>query len=753
MHPRRLARAAVLAVALAAAAAPAALAADARTDRRGWRAVGPVQVGRPVAFGAAGAVVAVLGDPLGDGTRALWVRRDDDERLGRAPGGGLPARGALGVTADGALLVADDCRVRRSADGGASWRIVATLPPCPRRATSGLAPVELAVRGQEAWALGGDGVARRSSDGGRTWVDASDPIWALATAIPTGPGRAMRLTPGHVAPTLARTTDGGRTWQWVAGTVPGGGFADVLSASDPHPIGVRGPGASVIGNGARLAITDGDAGVPSDPTVATMRQLDVPTPPELAGAERTVVDALACDPDGAACAVGVTGGTVGGPLPDAPRTGVLLRGDVFGERVAPPPIDAVAPRAGAIVGWRATPWTAGGRVSLVASDDRGATPYGTLLGGDERRGSIADGGLLALPVDRELWLSGDAGRRWRTLPMPSGTSLQRVAGDVDAPVALGEDGVVRQYGAAGWVPLADASSLRPTALAAVDGGLLVAGPGGVARIEDGSIRPIGGGALAGRALDHLAGSGATALAWATSGGHAVRDAARSTDGGRTWRALRLPAGTDVVQLASPTVVHALAGRALHRSTDGGARFRRLATLPRLATGAGRGRLLALDASGTGVAVAADRAFLLAGGGRSPRPLPTPRGVVPTAIARRGVAVALQDPRTGSLLRHARLAAVGGPRLRIVRTRRRGSRVVVDGRLSGAPRGAVVTVATAVERAGGGVPLGRARVGRGGAFRVGVRASRAGRRVQAWYAGDVRAAGTARGAVSAVRRVG
>jgi photosystem II stability/assembly factor-like uncharacterized protein len=103
-----------------------------------------------------------------------------------------------------------------SADGGRTWRVGARLPPA-RAGTSGFpspAPVSIASKG-DWWVLAGRRPnLRRTSDGGRTWRSVAMPTDGRVIGLgAVGARRAwISVLDGRVAKLLA-TRDGGRTWR------------------------------------------------------------------------------------------------------------------------------------------------------------------------------------------------------------------------------------------------------------------------------------------------------------------------------------------------------------------------------------------------------------------------------------------------------------------------------------------------------------------------------------------------------------
>nr|WP_201749240.1 glycosyl hydrolase [Micromonospora acroterricola] len=235
-----------------------------------WSAVGPTNIG--------GRITSLALDPTRADTvyaaaasGGVWVSRDAGQRFEPAwPDGWTQAMGAVATGPDGTLyagtgevnpgggsITYEGTGLYASRDGGRTWRFLGlrdsgaigaiTVDPAdPRR-------IFVAAAGS-LYNGGGDRGVYRSTDGGATWarVLAGANEFTGATEVlldPRDPGRLYAVlwdhrrvpdlrTYGGVGSGVYRSTDGGASWQRLAGGLPAAG-PDVgriglgQSASDP----------------------------------------------------------------------------------------------------------------------------------------------------------------------------------------------------------------------------------------------------------------------------------------------------------------------------------------------------------------------------------------------------------------------------------------------------------------------------------------------------------------------------------------
>jgi photosystem II stability/assembly factor-like uncharacterized protein len=691
-------------------------------------------------------VVLVLGSASRGGLLPFRVADARGTRLGRvaAPANAVPA------VAGGHLNLAAGCGVTSSGDGGSTWRSSA-LPGCR---TAGLpGPVaSVTASGDTAWVGGPDGGTWRTTDGGASWSRLAAADFRTGVPTPASPTLGYRLVAAtHLGPEFQRTRDGGSTWEGLGYTgvpQPGqarGSFYNVLPGLGPHAMAVLPDGTLLLGGGSDLVV------VRADEAVGTAMR--VPVPDGLAGTGDPFVTTLACDAAGT-CVVGV------GRSGTEETAGLLFRDGAFGARTAPPRASASSPAPGVLIApGDGTPRPGGPDGpprTVLQSDDLGST-YRTIAADDGPVRALGGNGTLAVPAGEDLHVSADHGASWRRLPLPASPALTQVTGTPDELVALGADGTVLRFVDDRWATVADVASVRPRALAMASGVPVVVGDGGIARVPaDGAPRIVPAPAGAGRGYARVTAAGPTVVAWAPG----RRDAARSTDGGTTWRAVALPVPVDDLQLASPTRAYAVAGRDLFASDDGGRRLRRVSSAPAMgAAGQTRiappGPLLSFSSRKRGTVITPSGVFLTGNGGRSLESVPTPDALLPPFAAVAGDGVVVQDPITGVVLRDAALLSKGPTAIRVTtstrpRRSRDGSRVVrVVGRVQGAGLGEPVAVLRVARR---GTATSRAavvRTGTRGRFVAIVRVPRSVRGVQVRFRGSVRAGSTLRGGVSRV----
>lgn len=543
MHIKRALAASLIAGAIAttgATAMPAA--ANVQVGASGWQWGNPLPQGNTLRSASfAGATGYAAGDV------GTLLKTTD----GGATWSGLP----VGTFQDLALVQALDantvfagggCVARRSTDGGRSFTAMAFAPvesscSAPLAALSFVSPAL-------GWLLLADGTVFTTDDGGSTF--------AQRTALPgtsAGGGSALPTSLAFTSATIGvastagglyRTTDAGASWR----AVPAPGGLQLWFSDADHGYGVGGPNV--------LRTEDGGA-------TWTPKDLGVPN---------VAYSAIRCSGI-RLCVLTTADG------------GKLVRtsdgGDTPGEAITPSsaPIHAAAfasPTRIAALG-------AGG--ATVVSDDAGATfaPVGGALAGSYSGvfpGSAA-GSAFAVGANGGFAKTSDGGRTWSRGSVPTSAALEAVSfPSATVGYALDADGGLFRTanGGSSWKTLGTGSTTRPLALLAPTEDLvLTAGPNGLRRSTDGgeTFAPVRARAAARRSFSGIAAArDRTIFAWGS------RTLVRSVDGGRTWTAVAMPGATRRERAAarikqvsawsrSIVMLHDGYNGRVWRSTDGG----------------------------------------------------------------------------------------------------------------------------------------------------------------------------------------
>ena len=167
---------------------------------------------------------------------------------------------------DANVLYAAGNRVFRSTDEGTSWEAVSPdlTRNDPSKGEPGGGPISRDVSGSEVyctvfsfaesphkpgvfWAGSDDGLVHVSRDAGESWYDVTPPglpKWATVSMIELSPHdpdtvwlAAWNYKLDDYSAYLYRTRDGGRTWESIAGGIPGGEFVRVIR-EDPVRAGL-----------------------------------------------------------------------------------------------------------------------------------------------------------------------------------------------------------------------------------------------------------------------------------------------------------------------------------------------------------------------------------------------------------------------------------------------------------------------------------------------------------------------------------
>jgi photosystem II stability/assembly factor-like uncharacterized protein len=539
----KTALAAALSAALLALAAPAA-GANVQVGSSGWQWGNPLPQGNTVrAMSFAGASGYAAGD------FGTLLKTSD----GGSTWTGLPVGTFQGLSVVQALdadtvFAGGGCVARRSTDGGRTFapiRFTSVETSCRNRLR------DLSFVSRDAgYLLLEDGSVFKTTDGGTQFA----PRTAVPETAASGGGFAppgglafLDEATGYAASggKLFATLDGGVSWRLVASDAR---QIHAISFADAR----RG---FAVGSGGLVLRTD-DGGATWVPKDLGVGGLDL--------------SSIRCSSGGQLCLLTTGAGTQLVRTTDG--------GDTAGTAVTPStdPIYAAAFASPTRVA------AAGDHGTTVVSDDGGQrfAPIGGRIAGRfvRLRAGGAPDTAYAPGLDGRLAKTIDGGRTWSTGNVPTTAALT----DVSFPsttngYALDLDGGLFRTDNAGatWKALGTGSTRRPDALLAPDANsVLVVGPRGIRRSADAgeTFDPVASRAVMRRQLHGVATAhaGSAIFAWGPT------RLARSKDRGRTWSALPLPGrGVRVSQVAFANakagLIVALGGR-VWRTTNAGRRW-------------------------------------------------------------------------------------------------------------------------------------------------------------------------------------
>jgi photosystem II stability/assembly factor-like uncharacterized protein len=452
------------------------------------------------------------------------------------------------------VVVGGLCALRRSNDGGASFSRLpwtASDENCPSEIASFHFPSP-----SVGYLMTKDGSIFRTTDGGETFSrqtsvpgsgsagGSREPADIFFTSDTTG----IAITRGGSEGKVFRTTDSGNSWTDVATAGPGNPYAEGQPGTGLNGLTfVNNNNGFIVGAAKRmLATTDGGqtwdpkplAGAP----VQDLRQIDC-------------ADSTTClITEGNGHVLRTTdGGDTGADI--TPSTGS---------------VNAVAfASATRVVG-------VGDRGTTVVSDDGGLnySPVGGSL-------SVADLRLLRATSAQIANVGGangtlvrttNGGESWSTVGVPTtATVLDASFPNITAGYAIDALGGAFKTinGGASWQILNTGTTQAPSAvLATGPNDVLLAGPVGIRRSTDGgsSFAAVGDKDLKKKRLNHLdaAGTGAV-VAWGRE------DVLVSADGGATWKRIKLPKKTKIVDASfvGTSVGYILTSEQLLRTKNGG----------------------------------------------------------------------------------------------------------------------------------------------------------------------------------------
>lgn len=499
---------AALAAAALAIAAPAG--ANVQVGSAGWQWGSPLPQGNTV---RAMAFAGTTGYAAGDfGT---LLKTTD----GGTSWSGLPVGTLAGLTVVQALdpstvFAGGGCVARRSTDGG---RTFAAIPFTPVESSCPVKLHDLSFATKDVgWLLLSDGSVRMTTDGGATF--------ASRTAVPQTPAVGGSAQPGGLAFLDARTgyaTSGSQIFQTLDGGVnwravfTGGSYQlNQLWLMDAQHGFAVGSGGVLLGSDDGGATWTPRTSIPGSPNLTSIS----------CDSSRTC---LMTTDDGREL-IRVDDGGSGMPTLLTPSTD---------------PIHAVGFASPTRV------VAAGDQGATVVSDDVGATfaPVGGRIAGSftTLRAGGAKGAAFAVGKAGALAKTTDGGRDWSAGSVPTSTELI----DVSFPTAndgyaLDVAGGLFHTANAGatWAPLGTGSTQPADAIFAPDARTILAvGPRGIRRSTDAgkTFAPVRSRAVAHAGLSGVAAAqaGGAIFAWGPA------TVARSTNGGASWTALPKPGAT------------------------------------------------------------------------------------------------------------------------------------------------------------------------------------------------------------------
>ncbi len=447
------------------------------------------------------------------------------------------------------FAVGDDGTALRTDDGGATWSGLAT------GTSQDLARVQV-VTPDVVVVLGGGGcVVRRSDDGGRTFRK----LFVLAEQGCPDPVAAARFATADVGYLLLRdgnvlrTTDAGQTFG--RGTaIPGTAASSGGGRAVPADALFSSPDAGVVFlQGSATAFRTTDAGASWTPVAAVpggnVQQLRAAADAFFAFGPGTLLrsaDAgLTWQALGAATGNDITGISCASAqvcLMSTSRGDRLLRtqdGGVTADSITASTAPLLA--AGFASATRAVAAGAGGATAISDDGGRNYAALGGDIAGSFQFGlrlGPAPTIALALGARGQLACTLDGGVTWRAINVATSADMQDTSfSTADAGYALDKRGGLFRTtnGGTSWQPIDPGTTAAPRAVLTAGDAVLLAGPTGVRRASGGGQFDLATDkAVRGVALENFDRAAGAVFAY---GSTAI---ARTTDRGRTWTAVRGP---------------------------------------------------------------------------------------------------------------------------------------------------------------------------------------------------------------------
>ncbi|MBE2320864.1 hypothetical protein DVA67_033205 [Solirubrobacter sp. CPCC 204708] len=492
--------------------------------------------------------------------------------------------------------IGDDGTALRTDDGGATWTGLPTGTSLDLNRIQAVTPDVVTI-------LGGDGcVLRRSDDGGRTFrrfyvlteIDCPEPV--AATYFVTPQLGYILLRNGNVL----RTTDGGESFSRVT-AIPGTPGSAGGGNATPADAIFTSPDAGIVflsGTNTALRTTDAGASWTPEPDVAggsvrRLEAIDATTfyafGPDTLLRSTDAGQSWQAKPV-AATITGVSCATLDLCLLTTDRGDRLLRTENGGDTTEPITA-ATAPlyAAGFANPARAVAAGVGGATAVSNDAGRNYTPVGGDIAGSFGLGlrlGPAPNIALALGSGGQLARTTDNGVTWRAINVATSSNLR------DTSFSSENEGYALDFrgglfrtsnGGASWSPIDPGTTSAPLAVITRGDTVLLAGPRGVRRAT-------GGGQFS--AVENRTRVTTFDRAGSTIFAYGRNAAIRSTNGGRRWTTVRRPGRLADLDMTSANGGYALTtdGR-VWRTTNGGRRWRELA-----AVGTSRGLALAFGSS-------------------------------------------------------------------------------------------------------------------------------------------------------------
>lgn len=505
---------------------------------------------------------------------------------------------AIDFTQGRGYAIGDDGTALRTDDGGATWSGLPTGTSLDLNRVQAVTPDVITV-------LGGDGcVLRRSDDGGRTFrkfyvlteINCPEPV--AATYFVTPQTGYLLLRNGNVL----RTTDAGESFSRVT-AIPGTPGSAGGGGATPADAYFSTPEAGIVflsNSNTALRTTDGGASWAPEPDVpaGSVQRVKAIDPTTLyAFGPGTLLRSTDAGQSWQAKPVGanVTGiscATVDLCLLTTDRGDRLLRtengGDTFESITA-----STAPlyAAGFANASRAVAAGNGGATAVSSDGGRNYTPVGGDIAGSFQFGlrlGPAPNIALALGARGQLARTTDDGVTWRAINVATSSDMR------DTSFSTADDGYALDVrgglfrttnGGASWQPIDPGTTAAPQAVITRGDVVLLAGPRGIRRAT-------AGGQFS--AVDTRARVNAFDRAGGAIFAYGTTAIIRTTDG-RRWKAVKRPGRLKDLEMTSAGSGYALTtdGR-VWRTANGGKRWTELPAI-----GTGRGLALAFGSSTRG----------------------------------------------------------------------------------------------------------------------------------------------------------